>query len=73
MNNQWRLIESAPQDGTPILIFRPDGKRVEIAHYDKDQYAQKPKPYWRSNSNFGVIAERKNCPSHWMPIPPIPE
>ena len=65
----WLPIETAPKDKTMILLA---SSRVEIGNWDDDKYARKPKPYWNRYSAFGKTSERENNPTHWMPLPSLP-
>ena len=66
---EWKPIESAPRDGTRVLVFAPlktSGKAskrlspnpVVVAHF-MDRWG------WLSiPSQFSLL------PTHWMPLPP---
>lgn len=75
-SEDWRPIESAPKDGTTVLLYFPDRGSV-CGSWDKDEYARKPAPYWSRDTEriFGVRETRANQPTHWMPLPepPAPE
>lgn len=63
----WRPIESAPKDGTPILVSifefnKPDGKCLIVPAY-WDGY------YWREDGEYGHDLYQ---PTHWQPLPPPP-
>lgn len=89
--NDWQPIETAPRDGTPILIFQPNAEResvympesalkagecaysitdIRLLRYDDHRWAI---GYWRPWGGWG----NRNCstvePSHWMPLPQMPE
>ena len=53
---QWQPIETAPKDGTSLLLLGSGG--VWIAEWDGK--------YWYAGDNF------VDFPSHWMPLPPPP-
>ena len=53
----WQPIETAPKDGTVIMIHVPDQKLPYVCRAD-DLLA---KPWWLDGA------------SHWMPLPPAPE
>lgn len=60
---EWRPIESAPKDGTPILTYCPQGPkygkwavRQNVWRDGAWQYSNQP--YWP--------------PTHWMPLPEPP-
>jgi hypothetical protein len=79
----WRPIETAPKDGTPILLFGDD--RVTSGHWSapsaiprliyQDGFAPEPEwdewePYWASWDG-GFTDDYP--PTHWMPLPAAPE
>ena len=66
----WFGIDSAPKDGTRILVAHRG--RHQIAQWDDDKYARKPKPFWRTTGPWGVTADRANPPTVWAPLPPLP-
>lgn len=56
MCDRWLAIESAPRDGTPILVFDRSARHdVEIRPADGE--------WWH---RYGV------GPTHWMPLPSPP-
>ena len=56
----WRLIESAPKDGTPILSW--DGKtRAVIAWSTRDRR-------WFLDDNFQKPFWDSPPPTHWMAL-----
>lgn len=59
----WRPIETAPKDGTNVLMYR-DGN-VKQAHWLADEQA------WGSRRH-GWKFSAWDGPTHWMPIPPPP-
>jgi len=75
---EWQPIESAPKDGTEILLYRPsdcDWARVVVGLWEDDRYAVKPKPYWRHGKQHftGIREARVYQPTHWMPLPGAPK
>lgn len=62
-NLDWKLMDTAPKDGTPVLGFVPDyyqskgGLAVILWHQDG----------WYDNGAF------KTKPTRWMPLPQPPE
>lgn len=74
---EWHPIETAPKDGTVVLVFPPTwkgkGRTASVAKWDDDKYAKKPRPYWSRDDALGqVTASRNTPPTHWMPMPPPP-
>ena len=62
----WQPIETAPRDGTWIIVWRRCGN---------DYIRQIGEDHWRDD--LGGCWGRSNqdcCPTHWMPLPePPPE
>jgi hypothetical protein len=67
---EWLPIESAPRDGTPILLWLPDVDRglpgVECAQWWAD--------CWWTNGgpNAGQDMGEWSSATHWMPLPTPP-
>lgn len=66
---EWKPIETAPKDGTEVILLIED---VII----KGQYISGAFPYWRvdvlPSHGCGCCSEDDPSPSHWMPLPPPP-
>lgn len=62
---EWQLIETAPMDGRPMLIW--DGHwPSKVAYYCPDREC------WRTtDGNLSVPAIFR--PTHWMELPPSPK
>lgn len=59
-------IETAPKDGTYILIWRDDRwghETTHVAHWDED--------YWQIHDGKHWHILRGAEPSRWMPLPPL--
>lgn len=58
----WQPIETAPKDGTDILVgfAHQDRPSVVVGWFDK----------WAEYDSQNVL---KGNPTHWMPLPPPPE
>lgn len=69
----WRPTETAPRDGTEVLVCRvyEDGKaEYAVAHNYDDGNG------WRDMGDLGwagMSHEEDNQPTHWMPLPPPPK
>src|SRR6185312_687271 len=65
----WRPIETAPQDGSRILLLR--NGRIVCGNWNDDRYARKPRPYWSHDQEraFGTVDTRQCQPTHWQPLP----
>lgn len=63
----WQPIETAPKDGTDIIVYRP--------HFDGDYIPKVGTDYWMTK---GVLEptwakSRKDCqPTHWRHFPAPP-
>ena len=75
----WQPIETGPKDREidlwwpPIFSTDGDGKAMP-GRFRDDRYAAKPKPYWtRADERLcGLVAVRKNQPTHWRERPAGP-
>lgn len=63
----WHPIETAPTDGTWVLA-NVDDVIIEAHYYDGEW-----RPAKCSSHGCGCCAESNSPPTHWMPIPPMPE
>ena len=68
----WLPIESAPRDGTRVLVYRP-GYDVAVVRWDSDRYAKRPRPLWEDDRAYlGRTWCRETPPTHWQPLPAPP-
>ena len=67
-NDQWQPIETAPKDGTVVILFVPCWDEVVTAWYCKAT------GLWPSDEPFSESGEACNVgmPTHWMPLPEAP-
>lgn len=73
----WLPIETAPKDGSAVLVHPPtwddSARTCSVATYNLDQYAMKPRPYWERDDAMGKVGySRDKPPTHWRPLPPAP-
>lgn len=68
--SEWQPIETAPKDGTKIMVYCPWFGVCGPAQWDDDRYAKKPRPYWThwGSGIWGVSRVREDQPTHWMPL-----
>lgn len=67
--SEWMPIESAPKDGTRIIVWPPTWHGgVSCAKWDLDRYAKNPRPYWNRVDALRVGDSRDHPPTHWMPV-----
>jgi hypothetical protein len=73
--SEWQTIETAPKDGTKILLFYQDQRRVVCGRWDLDRYSKKPRPHWTSDLErlYGRLFHRETSPTHWQPLPEPPK
>lgn len=73
LKNPWLPIESAPKDGTHLLLHF-DGIGPIRGRWDNDRFAKRPRPYWTCDAErwMGKIDIRSKQPNLWMPLPPPP-
>ena len=62
----WRPIETAPKDGTPILVWVRKHQEVLIVFYE-----ERGKFCWREYPEGDRW--NKNLVTHWQPLPEPPE
>ena len=60
-NMTWQPIETAPKDGTEILLWEPKGEGICIGCYY-------PTTGW--NNGYDKLL---HTPTHWMPLPEEPK
>lgn len=69
---EWQPIESAPMDGTRILVRSGNphyGWFTKIAFWD-DMCESMDRDYaWWVSLESGGVCKLKNQPTHWMPLP----
>jgi hypothetical protein len=73
--SEWQPIETAPKDGTPVLIAECsaliDGRPhwyidTAVNFYELDV---REKDVWREREGSDVVCD---SPTHWMPLPAPP-
>jgi hypothetical protein len=81
LKNKWQPIETAPKDGTKILVgwfIGADGQdisdmqRVSVAQWqDEDESECGVKGWWDAATTavYGGMIDPQ--PTHWMPIPKV--
>lgn len=65
---EWMPIETAPKDGTRLLVFVPPYGSF-TAHNTFILLGGPKEDRWRVSGLINREAE----PTHWMPLPPPPE
>jgi hypothetical protein len=86
---EWMPIESAPKDGTEVLVFRLDCRCTAIAHVafyrSEEEWGDHLLHDWESKEEYvgwwsyvrNSISQEKldgvYAPTHWMPLPGDPK
>lgn len=76
----WQPIETAPKDGTDVLLFYPTfNRKAWVGSYDKHESITNGKRnYFHEGWNIGGAMsffpspKEEPAPTHWMPIPADP-
>jgi hypothetical protein len=70
--SEWRPIETAPKDGTEIILGGMDfGPPVRTGHWGATSYDRSIKGYRRGWTAHGLPCGLD--PTHWMPLPAPPK
>ena len=75
--DQWQPIATAPKDGEPVLIWKPDERRVGeymmSAYWDEDNEGFVPVGGIHKQGYFSKLQGcDQGYPTHWMPLPAAP-
>lgn len=71
--DQWQAIETAPRDGTAILVS--DGDRMQVCWWGYDDlFDLEPKEwcYGECRGEYNIY-QTFDCPTHWQPLPGPPK
>lgn len=73
---EWMPIETAPKDGTEVLVyFRQHGAK-SVSWSDRDGCSDSEWATWcvddHKHGPFPVRGYMKKDSTHWMPLPPPP-
>lgn len=67
--SEWKPIETAPRDDTPILVS--DGEDVQCSQFTNDRWCQSPLA-WEGSDDQGGLVSTYFDPTHWMRLPSAP-
>jgi len=70
----WLPIETAPKDGTKILVFTVHGD-IELSSWFQtrnDDYELVEGDLYRKVDKLFYAGWNSNMPTHWMPLPDPP-
>lgn len=75
----WLPIETAPKDGTRVMLYYPkrnehEHPKIVFGRWDINRYAKHPNPYWTNDQEtlWGIRQLRAAPPTFWMPSPEAP-
>jgi hypothetical protein len=71
---EWQPIETAPKDGTKILVFTVHGD-IELTEWYEIQYpryVEAENGLYRKVFDEPVTGWNGNTPKYWMPLPDAP-
>jgi len=73
---EWRPIETAPKDGTDVVIYAPNCG-VLVAYWSDSIWASVNNPVRGQGGGWVQEVHRSDTcvfsPTHWMPLPSPPE
>ena len=77
MQVEWSPVDTAPKDGTAVLVFDRESETIVVARRDAVQdYRQYSPTYgeksWPWTEATGEEFETYEDVTHWMPLPPRP-
>lgn len=70
-NYQWQPIETAPRDGSDVLLT--DGVNIENCYYNKEYKCSEGWWVVSCSDNWGFACVHEAQPTHWMPLPKPPK
>ena len=69
-DNQWQPIETAPKDGTWILVYKP----FNLYGFDDSKwFVDKYIVRWADECWNISMEDKVIYPTHWMPLPKPPK
>ena len=74
MSQTWQPIETAPKDGTKIIVWTVHDE-VEVSEWFRttgDEYVEAEGGLYRKENKLYYEGWNGNKPTHWMPLPPPP-
>lgn len=70
--SEWHGMESAPRDGTPVLIWGPKFANSFSAYWTNEQTDMSKEGGWTDGSTNRYDEFYASFPTHWRPLPPPP-
>lgn len=70
--SEWQDIKTAPKDGTDVYLYEQNYYGVVSAHYEGE--GEDGEDCWvLTNMTSYDESSVVEHPTHWMPLPPLPE
>jgi hypothetical protein len=63
----WQPIESAPRDGTVVLVWTREG--YHLASYFTGRFGG----WVEKDAHYLLTEDTTGLPTHWVPLPPAPD
>lgn len=73
MPSEWKPIETAPMDGSIIMLANAGGSWMGKYHPVFQSGYRPENPWFSLLLNHDHVRGRAKLPSHWMPLPEPPE
>lgn len=74
---EWQPIETAPKDGTYVLLGNADGVWIGVFKSPFQSGFQPGNPWFSLMLNHRHMEKRNrnwsSVPTHWMPLPAVPK
>ena len=65
--NGWQPIETAPKDGTVVIVWPPTWPgRTSLAFFSTNHFVGSPRPFW-DRLDCRKSLSRALPPTHWRP------
>jgi hypothetical protein len=74
--SEWQPAETAPKDGTRVILFFPSLKnKIQVGHYMQTETRDNGEITYQNEGWFfgGFGLHNSFVPSHWMPLPEPPK
>ena len=78
--SEWQPIETAPKDGTWVLVYSAEairdedgGRKIAVAQYTDDLNGRKGVWHWQFAWYDGGYYGWVDNVTHWMPLPEAPK
>ena len=62
---EWQPIETAPKNGTRIIVYRPEG-------YETSYVPSIGEDFWHKGLEKWANSNKYQRPTHWQPLPGPP-